>query len=126
MIKSDFKDSLFINKIGKEGLMNEPSNWFPLSNIKEREEIVLARKWVKKNLKKQNDFNFKLNSELIFTIFQKDKNCKEFNIGIFLYALFQDNYLFKQEGKKNKLFFNICFKDKKLNKIIEDNFKDEI
>lgn len=124
MIKNDFKDSLFINKIGKDGLMKEPSNWFPLSNVKEREEIVLARKWVKKNLKKQNDFNVKLNSELLFTIFQKDKNCKDFNKGIFLYALFQDNYLFKQNNTEDKLIFNICFKDKKLNKIIEDNFND--
>jgi hypothetical protein len=67
-------------------------------------------------IKKQNDFNFKLNSELIFTIFQKDKNCKDFNRGIFLYALFQDNYLFQQKGKEeNKLIFNISFKDKKLN-----------
>lgn len=124
MVIKDYSNYIFIDKISKEGdILDIASNWFPLTNEVEKEKIYEARKWIKKNLKKQEGYNEKLNSDLLYKIYQKDKNHQNFEKGVFIYALFQDNYLFKlikDSNEKNVLCFNLSWKDKKLNKIIED------
>lgn len=127
MITKDYSNSIYIDKISKDGeFLDISSNWFPLADEVEREKVYEARKWIKKNLKKQTEYNEKLNSDLLFKIYQKDKNYKNFEKGILIYALFQDNYLFKliknkETNKQDLLCFNLSWKDKKLNKIIDDN-----
>lgn len=121
MIKEEYSNLIFINKINRSGFSEKENQyWNPMENLNDKQNIMEVRNWIKKNFKKSKKQNQILSVELLIKILKKDTK-KNYEKGIMLFAIFQEGYKFT--NNKSELYFNIEWRDKNLNKVIENFYQ---